>query len=81
MSNNDRKTATYGGVALALLLVTWITAPRVVTPTPSPPRSWCTVSPAFTAGVSRRPTPAGRGGSQPRSTSTAPSWPGSPTTV
>jgi hypothetical protein len=32
MSDNDRKTATFGGVALALLLLTWVTAPRVVTP-------------------------------------------------
>lgn len=32
MSDNDRKTATFGGVALALLLLTWVTAPRITMP-------------------------------------------------
>jgi hypothetical protein len=31
--SEGRKTATFGGVALALLVVTWATAPRVRTPT------------------------------------------------
>ena len=32
MSDNDRKTAWFGGVAIALLLLTWATAPRITMP-------------------------------------------------
>ena len=54
--------------------------PLTVVTTPSPQRSWITVSPAEMATASRFGTPAARGGVHPGSTSVCPVVPGRPTT-